>query len=471
MNLKKTKNNLLENTRKALAFALVFSILFASGCTFGVPSGNDVSKDDYSNSHARIIEDNSNSNIDNIDITKPEGTGEIDNEKDTSQNAKIENDLGGFIIPTPGSFADRVQGLYKVEGEKDTYVEFYDIGDNIYGYYSGKQHGCIELFALDEEGFKSTTSDSIEVKMVTFTAENGHSYLSDGVPAIVEMAIKDDGIEFSNYDTESGEMLFKDNTKLTKIEGELGHLDGFSYADKKEGAETICNAYHIDLTENPEEIVGSWILLGDIVGSMMIEFTEEGYVQVYLKNTDRPVFLLRGTYATGKDKVNGGTNVYLSLHYTADDSYMLNNFCYVPQDDSLSMRVGNTDYGMDLSWEDALFIPYDMSSMPRQVHTRTTSEKPYADLKGLYISEDEYMVLLSGDGFYRVYDSIDLENATLVSEGYFESNPGGYILYETDYQGEDDDIEYGFIAFMEEGVFDLTFYDTNETKEFFLIIN
>ena len=165
MNLKKSKYYLLENTRKALAFVSVFSILFASGCTFGVPSGNDVPKDDYSNSHARIIEDNANSNIDNIDITKPEGTGEIDNENDPSQNAKIENDLGGFIIPTPGSFADRVQGLYKVEGEKDTYVEFYDIGDNIYGYYSGKQHGCIELFALDEEGFISTTSDSIEVQM------------------------------------------------------------------------------------------------------------------------------------------------------------------------------------------------------------------------------------------------------------------------------------------------------------------
>ena len=466
MNLKKSKKYLLENTRKALAFVLVFSILFASGCTFGVPSGNDVPKDDYSNSHARIIEDNANSNIDNIDITKPEGTGEIDNENDPSQNAKIENDLGGFIIPTPGSFADRVQGLYKVEGEKDTYVEFYDIGDNIYGYYSGKQHGCIELFALDEEGFISTTSDSIEVQMVTFTEENNHSYLSEGIPAIVEMSIKDDGIEFSNYDTESGEMLFKDNTKLTKIEGELGHLDGFSYADKEESAETICNAYHINLTQNPEEIVGSWILLGDIVGAMMIEFTEEGYAQVYLKNTNRPVFLMRGTYATGKDKVNGGTNIYLSLHYTADDSYMQNNFCYVPKDDSLSMCVGNTDYGMDFSWEDALFIPYDMSSMPRQEHTKTSTEKPYADLKGLYISEDNYMVLLSGDGFYRVYDSIDLENATLLSEGSFESDPGGYILY-----GEDDDTEYGFIAFIQQDIFDLTFYDTNETKEFFLLIN
>ena len=76
------------------------------------------------------------------------------------------------------------------------------------------------------------------------------------------------------------------------------------------------------------------------------------------------------------------------------------------------------------------------------------------------------MVLLSGDGFYRVYDSIDLENATLLSEGSFESDPGGYILYD-----EDDDEEYGFIAFMEQGIFDLTFYDTNETKEFFLLIN
>ena len=93
MNLKNSKNNLPENTRKALAFALAVFILFANGCTFAVPSGNDVPKDDYSNSHARIIEDNANSNIDNIDITKPEVTGEIDNENDPSQNAKIENGI------------------------------------------------------------------------------------------------------------------------------------------------------------------------------------------------------------------------------------------------------------------------------------------------------------------------------------------------------------------------------------------
>ena len=65
-----------------------------------------------------------------------------------------------------------------------------------------------------------------------------------------------------------------------------------------------------------------------------------------------------------------------------------------------------------------------------------------------------------------IISSLDLENATLLSEGSFESDPGGYILY-----GEDDDTEYGFIAFIQQDIFDLTFYDTNETKEFFLLIN
>ena len=471
MDHKRNKSILLKNTEKIIAFASVLSMLFVNGCTFAVPSGSEITKDDISNSHAVIIEDTGSTDIENVDISKPEVTEgkENDNENDSSETGAIENELGGFIIPTPGSFADRAQGLYKVEGEKDTYVEFYDIGDNLYGYYCGKVHGAIELFALDEEGFVSKTSDSIEVQMVTFTMENNHSYLSDGVPAVVEMTITDDGIEFSNYDTESGEMLFKDNAKLTKIEGELGHLEGFSYADKEESAKTLCNEYHIALKENPEEIIGSWILLGDLVGGMIIEFTEEGYTQVYMKTTNRPVVLMRGTYVTGKDKVNGGTDIYLSFHYTADDYIIKNNFCYVPKDDSLSMLVGNTNFGMDFSWEDALFIPYDMSSMPRQVHTKTSTEKPYKDIMGLYISEDDYMVLISSDGMYRVYDSIELETAEILSEGYFESNPGGLILY--DMNNPDDEEGYGFIAFMEEGVFDLTFYDTNETKEFYFVFN
>ena len=53
-----------------------------------------------------------------------------------------------------------------------------------------------------------------------------------------------------------------------------------------------------------------------------------------------------------------------------------------------------------------------------------------------------------------------------LADGYCVPNPGGYNLYVSDLKGEEEDELYGFIAFMEPGLFDLTFYETGETKEF-----
>lgn len=460
-----------KNIRKSVALISAAAMLLSSGCVIPSVNTNNSDKDDTANAQAVLSEigtpDPVKPETDKENTTEPENT---DNGKDTSfASADIETKTGGFIVTTPGSFADRVQGLYKVENAKEeTYVEFYDLGDNIYGFYSGERVGMIELFSLDDEGFISKTEDSMEVQMATFVADQSYGYLSNGFPAKVEMTITDTGIEFSNYDTESGEMLFDDNAKLTKIEGEFGHLEGYTYADEEEKAKNVCAIYHIATEEAPEEIIGSWILLGDVAGALMIEFTEEGFVQVYLKNTNEPVILMRGTYVAGKKKINGGTNIYLSLHYPGDDRYMQYNFCYVPEDDSLSMRVGDQSFGMDFSWENALFIPYDLSAVPRQVHLIDNYYENgyFADLAGSYVSDDDHLILLTVDGFYYYYDSSNFEEAMLISDGTIEANPGGYILHESNYKDADEDIQFGFIAMMEPGVFDLTIYDTKETKEF-----
>ena len=57
MDHKRNKSILLKNTGKIIAFASVLSMLFVNGCTFAVPSGSEITKDDISNSHAVIIED------------------------------------------------------------------------------------------------------------------------------------------------------------------------------------------------------------------------------------------------------------------------------------------------------------------------------------------------------------------------------------------------------------------------------
>ena len=92
----------------------------------------------------------------------------------------------------------------------------------------------------------------------------------------------------------------------------------------------------------------------------------------------------------------------------------------------------------------------------------------FSDISGSYISDDGEMILLTSDGYFYHYDSDVFTEISEMVEGYVSETPGGLEVYELNYQGGDDEL-YGFIAFMEEGVFDFTEYDTNKTKRYELI--
>ena len=154
--------------------------------------------------------------------------------------------------------------------------------------------------------------------------------------------------------------------KLEKVTGEMGYLDGFAYMDDEYSAELLCEDLDIETTDIPEEILGSWILLGDIESGIVFEFTEDGYVQAYLKNKDTEVTFIRGTYTVGKEKVNGGTDIFMDVVYLGIGEGFPFNFCYKTEGDSLILVAGNPEYGEDVAWEGAMFIPYQTSSIPRQ---------------------------------------------------------------------------------------------------------
>ena len=468
MKLGKIDFNLGKESRKIIAAVSAVSLLFASGCTFNLSV--DESEKDDTNEHAVIVENEINTPDVSTNTTQPDSNTD-DNQTgsgDDTQNkvTLIENENWGFESAYPGSFADRIQGLYKVESDtEEAYVEFYNIGGNIYGYYSGDEYGFMELFAISEEGFVSKDEDSMEVEMTTMVIEDHNSLLSNGLPASFTMTLLDNGIELSNYDSTSGEMLFEEDAKLTKIEGEMGHLPGFSYADGKENVAKICGDVGLEIGGCPDEIEGSWILLGDTSDALMLEFTDKGYVQAYSKTDGIPVILMRGTYVEAKDKVNGGTDIYLALHYPTDGGVLTFEFCYVEENGALSVVDGSLQFGMNVAWEGALFIPYSLEDIPRHF---CDLDYGFSDTEGTYHSGDGYELILSDDGFFYLYEE-NGEESMKIADGYCEANPGGYNLYVSDLKGEEEDELYGFIAFMEQGVIDLTLYETGETIEFYYV--
>ena len=74
----------------------------------------------------------------------------------------------------------------------------------------------------------------------------------------------------------------------------------------------------------------------------------------------------RGTYSAGKEKINGGTNIYMNIVYIGMGQGYPFNLCYKMDGDSLILVPGNADYGTDVAWDGAVFIPYEMSNIPRQ---------------------------------------------------------------------------------------------------------
>ena len=400
MNFGSSKKGIKEYALKGIASLTGLAILLCTGCTLGGSNFTAVDKDIKTDYHAVIVA--SDNTDDNSNIKEPTNGGDdkdnqtdiadngnnTDNQTDIPDNGNDNADNGnneekvltpggflcmdncGFEINNSKSFANRAQGVYKIvsDGRIEEYIEFYNLNDNLYAFYSGNGYGAMEFFTDDNEGFASETANSMRVKILSFTAlTNDAEYISDGKPAIMDMTFTEDGIEFTNYDKSSGDTLFAPaEVKLEKVTGEMGYLDGFAYMDDEYSAELLCEDLDIETTDIPEEILGSWILLGDIESGIVFEFTEGGYVQAYLKNKDTEVTFIRGTYTVGKEKVNGGTDIFMDVVYLGIGEGYPFNFCYKTEGDSLILVAGNPEFGEDVAWEGAMFIPYQMSNIPRQ---------------------------------------------------------------------------------------------------------
>ena len=451
MYFKRTTESILKNARIAVGLLSVLALLCASGCTIPFTSNVDVStKDNNSYCHAMLQE-----------TVKPAA----DNEKDDKDEDEDENKQSSSNM-TEGSFADRAAGVYRVEYNKkssDDYIEFYNIGGNLYAFFSGEEHVGMELFSDEDTGFDEN-ADTLNVTIIPIE-EYGYDYYT---PIKAKMTVNDEGIEFGQVDNDFSILLFDDTTKLVRTDSEVGHLDGFAYKDLCD-AKKKCEELGIEtLDEIPKEVIGSWILLGDIDEGIVIEFSEDGYMQAFLKNYGVPILLSRGDFVAGKEEINGGTNLYIDLLYLSDDDQGYFNFCYVEDTGLLMLKEGNTEYGGDVAWEDSLFVPFDYSSFGRQYYSGYEGASMFSDVSGSYISDDGEMILLTSDGYFYHYDSDVFTEISEMVEGYVSETPGGLEVYELNYQGGDDEL-YGFIAFMEEGVFDFTEYDTNKTKRYELI--
>ena len=394
MILGNSKKGIKDFALKGIAALSASALLLATGCSLTGSDFAAVDKDIKTDYHARIVytdnTDNTNvtepinniddgtqtSNTDNGTVTTDNGNNNTDN-GNTDTEEKVINPGGflyvdscGFEVINPDSFANRAQGFYKIvsDDSTDEYIEFYNVNDNLYAFYSGKGYGAMELFTDDYEGFSSTTANSMRVEILSFTSlKNDGCYISNGNPAILDMTFTEEGIEFTNYDTSSGDLLFAPaEVKLEKVKGDMGYIDGFAYMDDEYSAELLCEDLDIETKAIPAEIIGSWILLGDAESGIVFEFTEDGYVQAYLKNYQTEVTFLRGTYTAGKEKINGGTNIYMNIVYIGMGQGYPFNLCYKMDGDSLILVPGNADYGTDVAWDGAVFIPYEMSNIPRQ---------------------------------------------------------------------------------------------------------
>ena len=383
MNFGSSKKGIKEYALKGIASLTGMAILLCTGCTLGGSNFTTVDKDIKTDYHAVIVA--SDNTDDNSNIKEPTNGGDdkdnqtdiadngnnTDNQTDIPDNRNDNADNGnneekvltpggflcmdncGFEINNSKSFANRAQGVYKIvsDGRIEEYIEFYNLNDNLYAFYSGNGYGAMEFFTDDNEGFSSETANSMRVKILSFTAlTNDAEYISDGKPAIMDMTFTEDGIEFTNYDKSSGDTLFAPaEVKLEKVTGEMGYLDGFAYMDDEYSAELLCEDLDIETTDIPEEILGSWILLGDVESGIVFEFTEDGYVQAYLKNKDTEVSFIRGTYTVGKEKVNGGTDIFMDVVYLGIGEGYPFNFCYKTEGECYVYPLSDEQYPETIS--------------------------------------------------------------------------------------------------------------------------
>ena len=437
-----------------VSFATLFS-LTACALPFG-NTANTSDKDDFGTGRAQIEEgavntalgneDPDQNNPDNPD-TKDGGDENENKTEFTVMPYNDDVDLSGFSKHDPNSFASRSVGVYEVvDGEDESErVEIYNIGNNLYAFYSGIGFYAMEIFPVDDNVYFSDTGyDSVEVKTVEFSMQSNFSrYWDNGEPTYMNMELTDDGVTFTVVGDFSG--VGFDKLELKRVDEVMGFVSPFDYRDLSYSAEAMCNEYGIETRDVPEGLISTYILLGDTDTAYIVEFTEEGLVQIFQKSRCHEIILFRGTYAVGKETVEGGNMVYLSLKKFGDTSenhfYTLN---YYDADDTTTdgwkiVQDIDNEYGPCILWNGATLLP-----MP---------DNDYGQIR--YNEEERMNGLYNIAGVYRSDDDDSLFYIT--AEGEFSYYP--------DYEGDTSNYDMGTMTKVKDGVFELTWYNQKTKKE------
>ena len=283
--------------------------------------------------------------------------------------------IDGFSDMDPYSFASRAVGVYKLENsgntdeyEPDLYLEIYNVGGNLYGFYSQWGYAAIEFLPEDPDEFASADAVSVPVKTLTFSNQsNAGQYWSDGEPARLTMNITDEGLRFTDYNELSGESVLPADADFVRLDEKMGYVPSFDYMSSVYSASEIAGSRGIELMDNPHDIVGIWRTLGSEDFAPVFEFTKDGLVQIYMKNYGEEVMLYRGTYCTAAESVNGGTQIYMvvmALGWSSEPHEF--NLCYrLTEDGEVQCLAGDGRFGEDVLWENALLLPIKADQIPK----------------------------------------------------------------------------------------------------------
>ena len=467
---------------KITAVIASLTILATSACNFAntpaVDNGNDT-KDD-STIHAELDPGTDNPDTENTDKDgdkdggddKPEvkqpydtenanNTGENLVEDDGTPEVLLAKGIDGYMDLSSKTFTTRAEGLYKCD---DAYLEIYGVGNNLYGYYlEGDDSFGIEFFALGYEGFETKKNLSMSVKATFLVEDEGNITFKDyGLPEYYNMTLTDEGVSFK---PEGNANMIKGD--YVKLDSDMGYLEGFDYMNKASDLKKKMTKAKIETGEIPEDVIGSWIILGDSDTAYIIDLYDDGLAQVYFKELNKPVVLFRGSYAAGKNRINGAVNLYLDLCGLGyKDSDSLYNLCVNKvENDWLAVCEGDENNATSLFWEGATFIPFDVTTIPKAMHDEEALANYFSGILGTYEDEDGWILRIEEDNYYSFYNSKDFSTPGSFNEGSYETDGGGIKLYCLDYADTGNPDMFGYVMFMDQYNITVTRYDTQEIYE------
>ena len=250
----------------------------------------------------------------------------------------------------------------------------------------------------------------------------------------------------------------------------MGYLGNYDYKSDIYKAEKLAKDAGITTIDTPKELIGGWMILGDIDAGVAFEFTEDGLVQSYLKKMNKEVSLFRGTYVVAENKDKGCYDILMSMMKFGEGShpyqYKISFNWYEDGTDSFTVTRDDTLWEDDAVWEGAMLFKMDNPAEIRTAGINTSEEylsRPV--MYGNYVSDDGWDLYLDGREF-KIFNSPDPTNATIWYEGYLSKGDTNTELILYPDMGEDDTIYYGYLVEKDDYTIDVYEDSTGKTRNY-----